>query len=97
MGSIFVAYLSSLLAYLYLELTKPGYNRNSGVFTPVIMAFAFLIGLQVCQIFVTPIASGIDTIFVAMAWDPEVIVKEHPDLWDRLVVVYPHIHNAIHA
>jgi hypothetical protein len=97
MGSIFVAYLCALLAYLYLEFTKPGYNQNSGVFTPVIMAFAFLIGLQVCQIFLTPIASGIDTIFVAMAWDPDVVVKEHPDLWNSLVAVYPHIQNSIHA
>jgi len=97
MGSLFVAYLCALLAYLYLEFTKPGYQQGSGVFTPVIMAFAFLIGLQVCQIFLTPIGSGIDTIFVAMAWDPDVVVREHPDLWNKLVQVYPHIQNSIHA
>jgi hypothetical protein len=83
MGSLFVAYLSALLAYLYLEFTKPAYNQNSGVFTPVIMAFAFLIGLQICQIFMTPIGSGIDTLFVAMAWDPQVLVLEHPDLYQK--------------
>lgn len=97
MGSVFVAYLCALLAYLYLEFTKPGYNQNSGVFTPVIMAFAFLIGLQICQIFVTPIGAGIDTIFVAMAWDPQVLVQEHPDLWNRLVQVYPHVQDALHV
>ena len=97
MGSLFVAYLCALLAYLYLEFTKPGYQQNNGVFTPVIMAFSFLIGLQVCQIFLTPIGSGIDTIFVAMAWDPDVIIREHPDLWNRLITVYPHVQNAIHA
>jgi hypothetical protein len=97
MGSLFVAYLCALLAYLYLEFTKPGYQQGSGVFTPVIMAFAFLIGLQVCQIFLTPIGSGIDTIFVAMAWDPDVVIREHPDLWNKLVQVYPHIQDSIHA
>ena len=97
MGSLSVAYLCALLAYLYLEFTKPGYNQDSGVFTPVIMAFSFLIGLQICQIFLTPIGSGIDTIFVAMAWDPDVMVREHPDLWQRLVQVYPHVQNSIHA
>ena len=96
MGSTFVAYLSALLAYLYLQFTHPSYN-SGGNFTAVIMAFAFLIGLQICQIFTTPIGSGIDTIFVAMAWDPEVLVREHPDLWAKLVSVYPHIQNAIHA
>ena len=96
MGSIFVAYLCALLSYLYLEFTDPGYNEGR-TFTPVIMAFAFLIGLQVCQIFVTPIGSGVDTLFVAMSWDPDVLIKEHPELWARLVSVYPHIQNRIHA
>jgi hypothetical protein len=97
MGSLFVGYLSALLAYLYLEFTKPAYNQNNGTFTPVIMAFAFLIGLQICQIFMTPIGSGIDTLFVAMAWDPQVLVVEHPELWQKLVQVYPHIQNSIHV
>jgi Plasma-membrane choline transporter len=44
------------------------------------MAFAFLIGLQICQIFMTPIGSRIDTLFVAFAWDPEVLVREHLQL-----------------
>ena len=66
MGSTFVAFVCALLAYLYLEFTKPEYNANGG-YTPVVMAFAFLLGLQICQIFVAPLASGVDTIFVAMA------------------------------
>ena len=96
MGSLFVAYLCALLSYLYLQFTDPAYNEG-GSFTAVIMAFAFLIGLQICQIFMTPIGSGVDTLFVAMSWDPEVLVREHPDLWARLVSVYPHVQNAIHA
>jgi Plasma-membrane choline transporter len=96
MGSLFVAYLCALLSYLYLEFTKPSYNEGR-TFTPVVMAFAFLIGLQVCQIFLTPVSSGVDTLFVAMSWDPDVLVREHPDLWAKLVSVYPHIQNAIHA
>lgn len=66
MGSTFVAFVCALLAYLYLEFTNPEYNAN-GAFTPVVMAFAFLLGLQICQIFMVPIASGVDTLFVAMA------------------------------
>jgi len=74
MGSTFVAYACALLAYLYLIFTDPAYNQN-GEFTPVVVAYAFLIGLQICQIFVTPISSGIDTIFVAAAFDPQVMVS----------------------
>lgn len=96
MGSTFVAYLCALLAFLYLQFTDPGYN-SGGTFTPVIMAFSFLIGLQVCQIFMTPIGSGVDTIFVAAAWDPDVLMRDHPDFYSRMVAVYPKVQQMIHA
>jgi hypothetical protein len=53
--------------------------------------------IQICNIFTTPLSSGIDTIFVAMAWDPEVLMREHPDLYTRMIAVYPHVQQAIHA
>lgn len=91
MGASFVGYACALLAYLYLIFTSPAYvstdrfghrciyanseQNQDGAYTPVVVAFAYLIGLQVCQIFVTPLSSGIDTIFVAAAFDPEVMVR----------------------
>lgn len=96
MGSTFVAYVCALLAYLYLQFTNPAYNRD-GNFTAVIMAFAFLIGLQVCQVFMTPIGSGVETIFVAMAWDPQVMINDHPDIYYKLVQLYPKVQQAVHA
>jgi len=96
MGASFVGYACALLAYLYLVFTKPGYNAN-GDFTPVVVAYAFVIGLQICQIFTTPISSGIDTIFVAAAFDPQVMIEQHAELYQNLVAVYPHVQQAIHA
>ena len=96
MGSTFVAYVCALLSYLYLQFTKPAYN-DGGDFTAVIMAFAFLIGLQVCQIFMTPIGSGVETIFVAMGWDPQVMINDHPDIWYKLVQLYPRVQQAVHV
>lgn len=95
-GALFIAYTCALLAYLYLLFTSPEYNRT-GDFTPVVVAFAFLIGMQMCHIFTTPLSSGIDTIFVACAWDPEVLMRDHPDLYQKMVAVYPHVQTAIHA
>ncbi|KAK3995115.1 plasma-membrane choline transporter-domain-containing protein [Cladorrhinum sp. PSN332] len=95
-GAMFVGYASALLAYCYMVFTDPVYNRGGG-FTPVVVAFAFLIGLQICNIFTTPLSSGIDTIFVASAWDPEVMIRDHPDLYHRMVAVYPEVQQAIHA
>ncbi|KAH8668423.1 duf580 domain-containing protein [Xylariales sp. PMI_506] len=96
MGATFVGYSCALMAYLYLIFTDPEYN-SSGSYTPVVVAFAFLIGLQICNIFTTPISSGIDTIFVATAWDPEVLMREHPELYQSMVQVYPQVQVAIHA
>ncbi|KAK3328245.1 plasma-membrane choline transporter-domain-containing protein [Cercophora scortea] len=96
MGATFVAYACAFLAYLYMLFTAPAYNSTGG-YTPIIVAFAFLIGLQICNVFTTPLSSGIDTIFVAAAWDPEVMMRDHPDLYDRMIQVYPHVQQAIHA
>ena len=96
MGGTFVAYACALLAYLYIHFTAPAYNSN-GDFTSVVVAYAFLIGLQIANCFTTPLSSGIDTLFVAMAWDPEVLIREHPELYQRMIAVYPHVQQAIHA
>jgi len=96
MGATFVAYACALLSYVYMVWTNPAYN-STGAYTPVVVAFSFLIGLQICNVFTTPLSSGIDTIFVAAAWDPEVLMRDHPDLYHRMVQVYPHVQQAIHA
>ena len=84
------------LAYLYLVFTNPRYNAN-GEFTPVVVAYAFLIGLQITNCFTVPLSSGIDTIFVAAAWDPEVLMREHPELYQKMVQVYPQVQQSIHS
>jgi hypothetical protein len=78
------------------RVQEPAYNET-GSFTPVVMAFAFLLGLQMCNIFLVLIKSGVSTFFVAMAFDPEVLISNFPDLYARLVQVYSHVQQAIHA
>ncbi|KAJ2901533.1 DUF580-domain-containing protein [Zalerion maritima] len=95
-GATFIGYACALLAFIYLLITDPSYNSD-GTYTAFIVAFAFLIGFQIANIFTTPLSSGVDTIFVAMAWDPEVMIREHPDLYHEMVKVYPHVQQAIHA
>jgi len=95
-GAMFIGYACALMAYCYLIFTSPAYNQDGG-YTPVVLAFAFLIGLQICHVFTTPLSSGIDTIFVACAWDPQVLMRDHPDLYGQMVSVYPHVQQAIHA
>lgn len=96
MGAVFVAYASSLFAFLYLQFTRPSYNDGNS-FTIVVMAFAFIIGLQIANVFLVPIKSGVATFFVAMAFDPQVLIMEHPVLWQQIIQVYPHVQAAIHV
>ncbi|KAL7275220.1 pH nine-sensitive protein 1 [Rhizina undulata] len=96
MGAVFVGYLCAFLAYLYLQFTNPAYNSTGG-FTPVVMAFSFLIGLQVCNVFMVPLKSGVATIFTSMAHSPEVMIRDFPELYQRIVLVYPNIAIAVHA
>ncbi|TGZ82543.1 DUF580-domain-containing protein [Ascodesmis nigricans] len=93
-GAVFVGYLCCLLSYLYLQFTKPEYNKDGG-FTPVVMAFAFLIGLQVANVFLVPIKSGVSTIFVSMAHDPQVLLRDHSRLYNDMVRVYPQVQHAV--
>jgi len=95
-GALFIGYVCAFAAYIYLLITDPSYNRD-GSYTPVVVVFALLIGLQVANVFTTPLSSGIDTIFVATAWDPEVLMRDHRDVYDEMVRVYPQVQQAIHA
>lgn len=94
MGSVFVGYVCVLLSYLYLRYGNVVVDTN---YYAVIMAYSFLIGLQICNVFMVPIKSGVATIFVAMAFDPAVLQNEYPDLYDRMVGVYPHVQQLVHA
>jgi hypothetical protein len=93
-GALFIAYACALLAYLYLYFTDPAYNNN-GQYTAVVLAFSFLIGFQIANIFTTPISSGIETIFVAAGWDPAVMWRDHPELYNEMVRVYPKVQQVI--
>ncbi|KAL6355892.1 hypothetical protein LRP88_09475 [Fusarium phalaenopsidis] len=93
-GALFIAYACTLLAYLFLYFTDPAYNRD-GAYTPVVMVFSFLIGFQIANIFTTPISSGVDTIFVAAGWDPQVMWRDHPELYQEMCRVYPKVQQVI--
>ncbi|KAG9257195.1 plasma-membrane choline transporter-domain-containing protein [Emericellopsis atlantica] len=93
-GGLFVAYACALLAYLYLLFKDPPYN-NEGQYTAVVLAFSFLIGMQITLIITQPLVSGINTIFVAAGWDPQVLWREHPEVYAEMCKVYPKVQQVI--
>lgn len=85
-GATFIAYLTALLAYLYLKYTDPAYNQGGG-YTPIVMAAAFCIGLQIANTTVVPISSGVATLFVCTAVNPEILRAHFPGLFNEMVKV----------
>lgn len=94
--ALLVAYIVSLLAYLYLKFTKPAYNVDGTYYAPVV-AFSFLISGQITRIALTVITLGVSTFFVALARDPEVFQMTNRDRFDEIFHNYPQIMNKING
>ncbi|KAK9451158.1 plasma-membrane choline transporter-domain-containing protein [Limtongia smithiae] len=96
LGAQFVAYVCALFAYLYLRYTQPAYNSTGNYYAPCV-GFAFVIGLQICNIASTPIKSGAATFFTAMARDPEVLRMSYPQLYNSIAQYYPRVLERIYS
>ncbi|CCD23782.1 Pns1p NDAI_0C01210 [Naumovozyma dairenensis CBS 421] len=88
--SVFASYIAALFAFLYLRYTEPSYNSNGSYNAPLI-AFSFVIALQICNIANETIRSGTATFFVALGNDPEVFQVSYPDKFDEIFRNYPQV------
>lgn len=92
--SMFVAYVVSLLTYLYLWQTAPAYNSSGNYYAPLI-AFSFVVSGQISRVSLTVIESGVSTFFVALAKDPEVFQMTNRDRFDEIFRNYPQVLNKL--
>ena len=88
--SMFTAYMVTLFAFLFLRFTTPDYNSTGGYNAPL-MAFSFVIGLQLSNIINSVIRSGVSAFFVALAHDPEVFRISYPEKFDEIFAAYPQV------
>ncbi|CAH02692.1 Pns1p [Kluyveromyces lactis] len=88
--TLFTCYITTLFAYLYLRYTDPNYNDNNN-FTPALMAFAFVIAMEICNVITETIRSGTATFFVALGNDPEVFHLSYPERFDEIFRAYPEV------
>ncbi|OBA26351.1 DUF580-domain-containing protein [Hanseniaspora valbyensis NRRL Y-1626] len=86
----FTAYIATLFTYLFLRFTKPDYNSN-GDYTAPLMAFSFLISIQIVNIVNETIRSGTATFFICLGNDPEVFMHSYRDRFDRIFNAYPQV------
>lgn len=92
--AMFNAYTTALLSYLYLKLTKPEYN-SSGTFYAPVVAFSFVISLQISNIITQPLRSGTSTFFLALAKDPEIYQQSYPSRFDVIARTYPNVFDKL--
>lgn len=94
--AVFVGYLTALLTWLYLKYTAPEYN-SGGSYTAPLIAFSFLISMQISRVSLTVIDSGVSTFFVALAKDPEVFQMTNRDKFDEIFRNYPQVLNKLNS
>lgn len=47
------------------------------------------------NVILNPLKSGVSTLFVAMAWDPMVLKRDHGELYAHMIQVYPRAQYAL--
>lgn len=94
--ALFMGYLTALFTWLYLRYTKPAYNSDGSYNAPLI-AFAFLISMQITRVSLSVIDSGVSTFFVALAKDPEVFQMTNRDKFDEIFRNYPQVLEKLNS
>ncbi|KZP34479.1 DUF580-domain-containing protein [Athelia psychrophila] len=89
-GAYVVGMCCSLFGYLYLRYTHPSYNAD-GQYTPPILLFSFVIGLQCSLTLGSAIEAGVSTIFVGLGEDPQVLAIRAPELFAMVAASYPQV------
>lgn len=92
--AMFNAYVCALLAFLYVRLTKPEYNSEGTFYAPVV-AFSFVIALQISNIVTQPLRSGTSTFFIALARDPEIYQQSYPNRFNQIASTYPNVFDKL--
>ncbi|KAH7916531.1 plasma-membrane choline transporter-domain-containing protein [Hygrophoropsis aurantiaca] len=87
-GAFSVGLLCSLFGYLYVHLSNASYN-SQGQYTPPIVLFSFLIGLQSSMTLSSALEAGVSTIFVGLGEDPQVLAVRAPALFAMIAKTYP--------
>ncbi|KAI7870122.1 plasma-membrane choline transporter-domain-containing protein [Spinellus fusiger] len=94
MGVILVGILSSLFGFIYLEIAKPAYN-TTGNMTAVVVLVCFLTGASMFSSIATVISSGVATVFVCLAEDPEALRRSQPMLFEKIRETWPQVVQGI--
>ncbi|BGP00925.1 pH nine-sensitive protein 1 [Rhodotorula toruloides] len=82
---------------LHLRCTLcASFTRHCYGVSPVLIGYAFAIGFFICHsLGYAGLSSGVSTVFVALAHDPEVLAERDPELFAVIRQTYPHVVNPV--
>lgn len=87
MGSVFIGLICGGISYGYYVASS--IPKDNAVIPIVIVVLSALIGAAEFAILGEVIESGVATTFVCLCEDPAVLRESKPELYDKIVQVYP--------
>lgn len=95
-GSYAVGALCSAFAFIYLKVLDPSFIANNPNLKSVAMGYAFLVGFSICHTLgYGALSSGVSTIFVGLAENPEVLAERDPALFSLIQQAYPQVMTSV--
>ncbi|GAA5998454.1 Pns1p [Rhodotorula paludigena] len=95
-GSYAVGGLCSLIAFAYLQALQPSFIEDNGGLKAVVLGYAFIAGFFICHsLGYGALSSGVSTIFVGLAEDPEVLAIRDPALFSLIQQAYPQVVTSV--
>lgn len=90
MGALFIGLLTGGIAYAYYAASSIPKNDEIGI-PIVIFVLAAVIAASEFLILGEVIESGVATTFVCLAEEPRVLRDSKPELYEKVVQVYPSV------
>ncbi|KAF8982532.1 putative choline transporter, neither null mutation nor overexpression affects choline transport [Haplosporangium bisporale] len=99
-GAFFGAFVAAVSCQYYLMMTMGGEGgdnvKDHVLEVWIVTGLTFFLGMQVISTAGAVIHSGVATIFVALAEDPDALAKTKPEFFARIQAAYPDIVQGVH-
>ena len=89
--SLIVGGIMGALAIVFTR-TTPWFDSAGGNDVGVAFAFGFVVGLAVCSILLSTVASGVNTVIVMFADAPADLQQNHPDISQKMRRIWGEIY-----
>jgi len=95
-GSYAIGLLSGIAAYSWLYITNPSYVQGNSNYYSIVILFSVGLGINIALALGSgAIGSGVTTMFVCLAEDPQVVAQRDPQLFEALRQAYPQVVHAV--